>query len=60
LLALYNPDPENYADWGPNSPNALVLFSTAKRPFDINSLNWPQMDDGLSLFLSRVTQERVA
>ena len=60
LLALYNPDPENYADWGPNSPNALVLFSTAKRPFDINTLNWPQMDDGLSLFLSRVTQERVA
>lgn len=57
LLALYNPDTENYADWGPNSPNALVLFSTAKRPFDINTLNWQQLDEALPLFLARCTQD---
>lgn len=57
LLGFYNPDQENYADWGPNNPNALVLFSTAKRPFDINSLNWQQVDEVLSLFLARCDQE---
>lgn len=59
LLGLYNPDPENYADWGPNSQNALVIFSTAKRPFDINTLNWQQMDEVIPLFLARCTQRAV-
>ena len=53
LLGFYNPDVENYADWGPNNPQALSLFSTAARPFDVNSLNWQQVDDAISLFMAR-------
>ena len=53
LLGFYNPDVENYADWGPNNPLALSLFSMAARPFDINSLNWQQVDEAISLLMAR-------
>lgn len=53
LLGLYNPDLAHYLHWGPNNPLAISLFATATSRFDINSLNWQQVDDALSLFLAR-------
>ncbi|MBL1376130.1 glycosyltransferase family 9 protein [Zobellella iuensis] len=39
LLAFYNPDDENFAEWGPNDNDTLVLFSSPHVPPDMNRLS---------------------
>lgn len=47
LLGLYNPDMTNFADWGPNNPQAVCVFSHAPVPYDINALDWSELDHAL-------------
>ncbi|MGL4204666.1 MAG: glycosyltransferase family 9 protein [Aeromonadaceae bacterium] len=53
LLALYNPDASNHADWGPRNPLAQSLFSLSE-PHDINMLDWCQVGEAIALLLARV------
>ncbi|NOQ15630.1 MAG: hypothetical protein GQ581_01070 [Methyloprofundus sp.] len=52
LLALYNPNKENYTDWHPNSDSAISFFAEAVKPADINALNWQQLTANISKLLS--------
>ncbi len=51
LLALYNPDELNYADWHPNSDKAIICFSEQVSPPDINALVWQNLLSSLSKLL---------
>ncbi|WP_175514068.1 glycosyltransferase family 9 protein [Oceanisphaera psychrotolerans] len=39
LLALYNPDDENFIEWGPNASLAISIFASEVNPPDINSID---------------------
>jgi len=43
ILGLYNPDMENFSEWGPNTENSTVIFSQQQNPFDINTLQWDKL-----------------
>ena len=43
LLAIYNPDKENFAEWGPNSDLAISIFAEPVNPPDINGLDWQSL-----------------
>jgi ADP-heptose:LPS heptosyltransferase len=59
LLGLYNPDMTNFVDWGPNNPQAVCVFSHAPAPYDINALDWSELETGLSR-LSRMLPKPVS
>ncbi|AYV21233.1 MULTISPECIES: glycosyltransferase family 9 protein [Vibrio] len=46
-LALYNPDPENFTQWHPNSVQALTSKANHSSVPDINRLNWPDVEQKL-------------
>ena len=58
LLALYNPDLENHADWGPRNPLAQSLFSAAQ-PHDINTLDWDAVNEGIVALLRKARHYHV-
>jgi len=51
LLALYNPDEQNYSDWHPNSDKAQTCFSHKANPQNINAVDWGQLLADLSKLL---------
>ncbi|WP_024872041.1 glycosyltransferase family 9 protein [Tolumonas lignilytica] len=43
ILGLYNPDPINFAEWGPNTKTSRVVFAEKRQPEDINALPWAEL-----------------
>ncbi|WP_417616735.1 glycosyltransferase family 9 protein [Oceanisphaera sp.] len=52
LIAIYNPDEENYKEWHPNSSLSKSIFSQRVYPQDINGINLGDFKDYISYFIS--------
>lgn len=56
ILGLYNPDlgggDENYAEWHPNTRDAMTLFSKSLTSQDINSLDMNEFEQTFSRWIS--------
>lgn len=50
VLGLYNPDMENFNDWGPNNENAITVFSEGAEP-NINNINWNEFELSVKEFM---------
>ncbi|MDB1122449.1 glycosyltransferase family 9 protein [Vibrio algarum] len=44
-LGIYNPDPKNFAQWGPNSDKAITIFTNKCSPPSVNDINWSTMKE---------------
>lgn len=53
VLGLYNPDKENYQDWGPNNEKSVTLFSSNSQVHDINNLPWQELEKAVDQFANR-------
>lgn len=58
ILGLYNPDQgggdENFSEWHPNHPDALVLFSKDQVHQDINSLDLKEFESAFRRWVSAI------
>ena len=52
LLALYNPDEENYKEWHPNNSSIKVVFSKNTSMLDINSINIKDFKSSIDSLIS--------
>ncbi|MFH7527806.1 MULTISPECIES: glycosyltransferase family 9 protein [Aeromonas] len=64
ILGLYNPDlgggGENYAEWHPNTPDAMILFSTSLETQDINSLDMQAFEQAFARWVATMGGENRA
>lgn len=51
LLGIYNPDPKNFAQWGPNSDKAITIFTNKCTPPSVNDIGWPNMSEKIDQLL---------
>ena len=56
VLGLYNPDMENFNDWGPNNENAITVFSEGAE-FDINNIDWINFESSAKIFLEMLDKK---
>lgn len=56
-LALYNPDPANFAQWHPNSELAFTSTASQNTVPDINRLDWLDVEQKLSQLMA-ITKDK--
>lgn len=49
-LAIYNPDMENYQEWGPKNNKARVVFSNYKDNLSVNNIDFCELNKSLVEF----------
>lgn len=52
ILAVYNPDEENFSEWGPLNDSAICLFSENKEIASVNNLSDKEIDAGVKKLLA--------
>lgn len=55
VLGLYNPDVENYNDWGPNNEQSMTIFSSGAN-CDINEIDWHSFEKAVLAFIDVINK----
>ncbi len=55
VLGLYNPDMDNYNDWGPNNEQAITIFASGIS-CDVNDIDWHSFEDAVLAFIDAINK----